>query len=224
MTINATAAWLSRSMSRSPTSRARATHLQSTAGRHHQGVSLARHPCVSAGALDAADQGYDPTTTREVPNGSMISAHITCGGGCDAGAGARIRLATAIAVLTHVKASGGAPGLRPVVGRISFSSMPGCASLPKSARCGPSPSCGTNHGHATASMIPSSGCSATACRSTRSGSRNSSQATSPHPHRDAGRDAVEERARAVQLPAERALGLPRPWTNNGPAYAVNPCL
>jgi hypothetical protein len=28
----------------------------------------------------------------------------------------------------------------------------------------------------------------------------------------------------VQLPAERALGLPRPWTNNGPAYAVNPCL
>ena len=45
------------------------------------------------------------------------------------------------------------------------SSMPASASSPRSARCAPSPSCGTRSAaNATASPTPSSGCSATACR------------------------------------------------------------
>ena len=34
------------------------------AERHHQGISLARHLRVPAGALDAADQGHDPVHDR----------------------------------------------------------------------------------------------------------------------------------------------------------------
>ncbi len=68
---------------------------------------------------------------------------------------------------------------------------------------------------ATASPIPSSGCSATACRSTRSG------LTEQQPENNVYRILIEmlavtlsknARARAVQLPAwNEALGLPRPW-------------
>ena len=63
------------------------------AERHHQGISLARHPCVSAGALDAADQGHDPV--HDARDAEMESDECLlvspAGGGCDAGAGARIR-------------------------------------------------------------------------------------------------------------------------------------
>ena len=96
------------------------------------------------------------------------------------------------------------------------SSMPACASSPRSARCAPSPNCGTRSpASATASPIRSSGASAMACRSTRSG------LTEQQPENNVYRILIEmlavtlsknARARAVQLPAwNEALGLPRPW-------------
>ena len=82
-------------------------------------------------------------------------------------------LATAIAVLDTVKASGQVEAsLRSAKWSAASrsSSMPACASSPSSARCARSPNCGTRSPRsATASTIPSSGCSATACRSIRSG-------------------------------------------------------
>ena len=127
-------------------------------------------------------------------------------------------LATAIAVLDTVKESGEVTQEKfgEVVGRISFFVNAGCASSPKSARCAPSSNCGTrSRASATASPIRSSGCSATACRSTRSG------LTEPQPENNVTRILIEmlavtlsknARARAVQLPAwNEALGLPRPW-------------
>ena len=62
MTINATAAWLlalyiAVADEQGVAARQAAGH---DAERHHQGISLARHLRVSAGALHAADQGHDP--------------------------------------------------------------------------------------------------------------------------------------------------------------------
>ena len=93
----------------SPTSRARA---RSAAGhdpeRHHQGISLARHLCVSARAVDAADQGHDPV---HVPRDAEMESDeclllSSAGSRRDAGAGTAFALATAIAVLDMVQDSG----------------------------------------------------------------------------------------------------------------------
>ncbi len=77
-------------------------------------------------------------------------------------------LATAIAVLDTVKTVRRGRRRRSSArwsAASRSSSMPGCASSPRSARCAPSPSCGTrSRASATASPIPSSGCFATACR------------------------------------------------------------
>ena len=62
MTINATAAWLLALYVALADEQGvpRAQAARHDAERHHQGISLARHPRVSAGALHAADQGHDP--------------------------------------------------------------------------------------------------------------------------------------------------------------------
>ena len=91
-------------------------------------------------------------------------------------------LATAIAVLDRVRDSGevGAEKFAEVVGRSRSSSTPGCGSSPNSRKCGRSPSSGTkSRGIATASPIPPSGASATACRSIRWASPSSSRRTTP---------------------------------------------
>ena len=94
MTINATAAWLlalyvaladEQGVPRAKTHR-------HDPERHHQGISLARHLCVSAGAVDAADQGRDPV--HDQGDAEMESDEClllsSAGGGRDAGAGARL--------------------------------------------------------------------------------------------------------------------------------------
>ncbi len=62
------------------------------AERHHQGISLARHPRVSAGALHAAHQGHDPV--HDPGDAEMESDECVllspAGGGRDAGAGTGI--------------------------------------------------------------------------------------------------------------------------------------
>ena len=95
MTINATAAWLLALYVALADEQgvARDEACRHHAERHHQGVSLARHPRVSAGALHAADQGHDPVhdpgdAEMEPDERVLLSP---AGGGRDAGAGARIR-------------------------------------------------------------------------------------------------------------------------------------
>ena len=95
MTINATAAWLlalyvaladEQGVPRDKAAR-------HDAERHHQGISLARHLRVPAGAVDAADQGRDPV--HDQGNAEMESDERVllspAGGRRDAGAGARLR-------------------------------------------------------------------------------------------------------------------------------------
>ncbi len=89
-------------------------------------------------------------------------------------------LATAIAVLDTVKASGVVPEdeFDTVVGRISFFVNAGFGSSPRSARCAHSRSCGKrSRPSATASRMPRAAASATASRSTRSASPSSSRKT-----------------------------------------------
>ena len=61
--------------------------------RHHQGIPVARHLCVSAGAVDAADQGRDDL--HDLRAAEMESdEHLLlspAGGRSDAGAGAGVR-------------------------------------------------------------------------------------------------------------------------------------
>ena len=81
-------------------------------------------------------------------------------------------LATAVAVLDRVRESR-ARSTRSVSptwsARSRSSSTPACASSPNSPRCAPSSNCGTrSRASATASPIPPSAASATACRSIRS--------------------------------------------------------
>ena len=150
MTINATAAWLlalyvaladEQGVPRDKAAR-------HDAERHHQGISLARHLRVSAGAVDAADQGRDPV--HDQGNAEMESDECLlvspAGGRRDAGAGTGLR-----ARHRDRRARCG-EGVRPMRRRRNSakwsaasrsSSMPGCASSPKSARCARSPNCGT---------------------------------------------------------------------------------
>ena len=63
------------------------------AERHHQGISLARHLRVSAGAVDAADQGHDLVHDQghaEVESDERLLLS-PAGSRRDAGAGARLR-------------------------------------------------------------------------------------------------------------------------------------
>ena len=63
------------------------------AERHHQGISLPRHLCVPAGAVDAADQGRDFVHDQgdaEIQSDECLLLS-SAGGGRDAGAGTRLR-------------------------------------------------------------------------------------------------------------------------------------
>jgi (2R)-ethylmalonyl-CoA mutase len=94
----------------------------------------------------------------------------SAGGGRDAGAGTGLRARHGGAVLDTVKASGEVTdeNFGEVVGRISFFVNAGMRFVTECARCAPSPNCGTrSRARVTASPTPSSGCSATACRSIR---------------------------------------------------------
>ena len=159
-------------------------------------------------------------TTKEIPKWNPInvcSYHLQEAGATPVQELA-FALATAIAVLDTVKASG---EVQPdkfdeVVGRISFFVNAGLRFITESARCAPSPNCGTrSRVNATASRTRSSGCF-------RYGVQvNSLGLTEPQPENNVARILIEmlavtlskgARARAVQLPAwNEALGLPRPW-------------
>ncbi len=95
MTINATAAWLMAlyiAVADEQGAPRDGAHRHDPE-RHHQGISLARHLRVSAGALDAADQGRGDlhhlrTAEMESDERLLLSP---AGSGRDAGAGARLR-------------------------------------------------------------------------------------------------------------------------------------
>ncbi len=95
MTINATAAWLLALYvalaDEQDVPRAKAA--RHDAERHHQGISVARHLRLPAGAVDAADQGRDPVHDRG--NAEMESDEClllpSAGSRRDAGAGACLR-------------------------------------------------------------------------------------------------------------------------------------
>ena len=128
-------------------------------------------------------------------------------------------LATAQAVLDAVQGlgRGGAGRLRRRwSGASRSSSTPACGSSPRSARCAPSPSCGTR------SRPSATACSDPKHRLFRYGVQvNSLGLTEPQAENNVYRILLEmlavtlsrdARARAVQLPAwNEALGLPRPW-------------
>ncbi len=93
MTINATAAWLMAlyiavaDEQGAPARRPARHHPE----RHHQRISVARHLRVSAGAVDAADQGRDPVHHQrdsEMESDQCLLLPFARGGR-DAGAGAR---------------------------------------------------------------------------------------------------------------------------------------
>ena len=95
MTINATAAWLMAlyiavaDEQGTPRACAHRHHPE----RYHQGISLARHLRVSAGALDAADQGrgdlHHVGAAEVEPDEHLLLPFA--GGGSDAGAGIGLR-------------------------------------------------------------------------------------------------------------------------------------
>ena len=223
MTINATAAWLlALYVALADEQGVRAQKLQGTTQNDIIKEYLSRGTYVFPPAPSMRlTKDVILFTTKEMPKWNpmnVCSYHLQEAGATPVQELA-FALATAIGVLDAVKASGQcAPEANSArwSGASRSSSMPACASSPKSARCAPSPNCGTrSRASATASPTPSSGCSATACRSTRSG------LTEQQPENNVSRILLEmlavtlskdARARAVQLPAwNEALGLPRPW-------------
>ena len=159
-------------------------------------------------------------TTREMPRWNpmnVCSYHLQEAGATPVQELA-FALATAIAVLDTVKASGAVERRRSARWSAASrsSSMPGCASSPSCARCAPSPSCGTR------SPRERYGVNDPKQRLFRYGVQvNSLGLTEQQPENNVARILIEmlavtlsknARARAVQLPAwNEALGLPRPW-------------
>ena len=160
-------------------------------------------------------------TTREMPKWNpmnVCSYHLQEAGATPVQELA-FALATAIAVLDTVKASGEVRRTTSSArwsGASRSSSMPACASSPRSARCAPSPNCGTR------SPRERYGVTDPKQRLFRYGVQvNSLGLTEQQPENNVYRILLEmlavtlsknARARAVQLPAwNEALGLPRPW-------------
>ena len=118
------------------------------AERHPEGVSLARHLHLPARAVAAADQGRDrlhrARDAEMEPDQCLLLPFA--GGGSDAGAGACLRAGHGRGRARRGqrigRSLGGGFSAR---GRqhLSSSSMPGCASSPRSPRCAPSSICGT---------------------------------------------------------------------------------
>ena len=150
MTINATAAWLLAlyvALAEEQGADQRKAHRHG-AERHSEGISLARDLHLPAGAVASADQGRDrlhQPRDAEMESDQCLLLSFA-GGGSDAGAGACLRAG-------H---SRGRAGRGAEVGRgfaekiparrrqhLASSSMPACASSPKSPRCAPSSICGT---------------------------------------------------------------------------------
>ena len=138
--------------------------------RHHQGVPVARHLRVPARAVAAADQGHDrlhPRCHAEMEPDQRVLLP-PAGGGATPVQELAFALATAQAVLDAVQGlrRGGARRLRPG-GRahLILRQRRAAGSSPRSARCAPSPSCGTRSRRALRrAPTPSTACSATACR------------------------------------------------------------
>ena len=144
--------------------------------RHHQGIPLARHLRVPARAVAALDQGHRrlqlPHAAQVEPRQRVLLS--------SAGGGARRRcrrwrsrspphrrswIPCAIPARCRRRRSA------PWSAASRSSSTPACASSPRCARCVRSRSCGTrSRPSAMALPIRATGASATACRSTRSGS------------------------------------------------------
>ena len=150
MTINATAAWLLAlyvAVADEQGATATSAHRHDPE-RHHQGVPLARHLRVPARAVAAADQGHDPLHRQrhaEVEPDQRVLLS-PAGGGSDAGAGAGVRAGHRAGRARRRQGlrRGGARRLRRRwSGASRSSSTPACGSSPRSARCAPSPSCGT---------------------------------------------------------------------------------
>ena len=144
------------------------------AERHHQGISLARHPRVSAGALHAADQGHDPVHHQgdaEVESDERLLLP-PAGGRRDAGAGAGVCARHRDRGARHREGVRRGRGRRIRRGGRPHLVLRQCRHAlhhRDCARCAHSRNCGTRSPRsATASTTRSSGCSATACRSIRS--------------------------------------------------------
>ena len=222
MTINATAAWLMALYIAVADEQGapRAALHRHDPERHHQGISVARHLRVPAGAVDAADQGHrdlhhDRTAEVESDEHLLLSS---AGSRRDAGAGAGLRAGTAVAVLDTVKASGEVTQEKfgEVVGRISFFVNAGLRFVTEICKM-----------RAFVELWDEItreryGITDPKQRLFRYGVQvNSLGLTEPQPENNVARILIEmlavtlsknARARAVQLPAwNEALGLPRPW-------------
>ena len=171
MTINATAAWLL------------ALYV---AVADEQGVPAARSPAPSRTTSSRSTCRAAPTCSppepslrlikdtivfscRELPkwNPTNVCSYHLQEAGATPVQELAYALATAQAVLDTVKASGEVPTAEfgNIVGRISFFVNAVSSSSPRSARCAPSPSCGTrSRPSATASPTRRTACSAMACR------------------------------------------------------------
>ena len=118
------------------------------AERHHEGVSLARHLRVSAGALDAADQGHDPVhdgRAAEVESDERLLLS-PAGSRCDAGAGAGLRARDRHRGARHregVRRGDARKISARWSGASRSSSTPASGSSPRCARCARSSNCGT---------------------------------------------------------------------------------
>ena len=123
MTINATAAWLLVALcgARRRAGRRPGQAHRHGAERHHQGVSLARHLCVSAQALAQADQGRDRLRRARDPEMEPDQCLLLsfAGGRCDADAGACL-----CPRHRRGRARRGEKFWRGVGGRISASALP----------------------------------------------------------------------------------------------------
>ena len=147
MTINATAAWLL-ALYIALAEEQGAARLGSPAQCRttSEGISLARDLRVPARAVAPADQGHDRLHSREMPkwNPTNICSYHLQEAGATPVQELAFALATAEAVLDEVKKSGEVSEEFPRCSAASrSSSMPACASSPRSARCALSSICGT---------------------------------------------------------------------------------
>ena len=193
------------------------------AERHREGISFARHLCVSAGALDAADQGHDPVHDRrdaEVESDERLLLP-PAGGGRDAGAGARLCARDRDRDPRHREGLGrGAPGVRRG-GRAHLVLRQCRPALHHRAVQDARVLRIVGRDHARALRRHRSEASAVPLRRAGELARPDRAAGReqrlPHPDRDARRHAVEERAR----PRRAAAGLER---GARPAAAVRPAM
>ena len=223
MTINATAAWLMALYIAVADEQGapRAALHRHDPERHHQGISVARHLRVSAGAVDAADQGRDDlhdlrAAEMESDERLLLSS---AGGRRDAGAGAGLRARHRDRRARHGEGLGRgerSEKFGEVVGRISFFVNAGLRFVTEICKM-----------RAFVELWDEItreryGITDPKQRLFRYGVQvNSLGLTEQQPENNVSRILIEmlavtlsknARARAVQLPAwNEALGLPRPW-------------